>query len=209
LHDDGDGCEGLAEAVVTSLVMMVESAEAGDAAAPAPPPDRRGHAELAFGALGVVGALRGVRPAAWAEARADLGSRVSAGLGAAYLLPSSFERGGVDVTLGLFFAQAEACALARAAPRFSLRACAAGALGALSGEATRVDRPSPRWRAWVAPAAALVVSAPPDAPLGWWARLGAWVPVRRHGFTVEGVGLVFDPPPVAFGLGGGVRWATW
>ncbi len=210
LEDGGATCEALAEAVVTSLTLMVESASAGaPAPAPAPAPGEPRHLEASVGAFGALGLLKGPRPGAWLGAQMGLGRPIGLGLGFAYVPPGATDEGDVDVKLGLIFGQAEACALAWRRPWLALSACAGGALGGLSGRASGVAEPSSRLRPWVAVAAGVAASGPSRAGFGWWGRLGAWVPLGRQGFRVDGVGEVFEPSPVAAGLGGGVRWSNW
>lgn len=211
LSDEGESCEGLAEAVVTSLALMIESAsndgtrDGAEALSPSEPL----HVEAYAGAMGALGLLHGVRPLGWAGAQLGVGGRFGVALGVTYVVPQSLSREGVDVDLGLVFGQAELCARALEGPRLSLGACAGGAVGALAGRARDVDNATSRTRTWGAASAGLVATGPSGAGVGWWARLGGWVPVRRPGFSVEGVGAVFEQAPVAAGLGGGLRWSNW
>ncbi|HEU4535601.1 MAG TPA: hypothetical protein VFS00_15845 [Polyangiaceae bacterium] len=208
--EGGGGCESLAEAVVTALALMVESGAGGErrggAVEGAPDPWR---IEASVGALGALGLLKGPRPVGWAGAYLGVTRRVGASLGVGYVVPASFSSGGVEVDLGLFFGQAEACLDAWTAPALSLRACAGGALGSLSASAEGVENGSPRRRPWLAAGGGLVAAGPSRAGFGWWGRLGGWAPLRRQGFRVEGVGTVFEPSPAAIGLGGGLRWSNW
>jgi hypothetical protein len=221
IFDDGESCEGLSEAVVTSLALMIESASSAGAgvesasstgagaAPPEPAPSDPLRVEASIGVLGAVGWLKGARPAGWAAVRVGWSERFGAALGFGYVVPASFSVDGVDVELGLFFGQAEGCFGALTSPALSLGLCAGGAVGGLSGRARGVEASSPRLQPWVAAEAGVVASGPSGPGLGWWGRLGGWVPLRKQGFHVEGVGPVFDPAPVAVGLGGGVRWSNW
>lgn len=211
LADGGDSCEGLAEAVVTSLVLTLESGSVDEGRGAAPPEEAAEpwRVEASAGALGSLGLLKGLHPVGWAGAQLGLTRQIGVGLGFGYVVPSSFSSSGFDVDLRLFFGQAEACADTWTKPQGSLRVCAGGALGSLSASAQGVENGSPRRRPWVAASAGLVASGPSKAGFGWWGRLGGWVPLRRQGFSVEGAGAVFEPSPVAVGVGGGLRWSNW
>lgn len=217
LSDGGESCEGLAEAVVTTLVLTIESGSVDERRGSASPEEAAEpwRVEASVGALGTLGLLKGLHPVGWAGAQLDLTRRIGVGLGFGYVVPSSFSSDGFDVELGLFFGQAEACASTWTKPQVSLRLCAGGALGSLSASAQGVENSSPRRRPWVAASAGLLASGPSKAGVGWWGRLGGWVPLRRQGFSVDGVdgvdgaGVVFEPSPVAVGVGGGLRWSNW
>jgi hypothetical protein len=92
----------------------------------------------------------------------------------------------------------------------ALAACALGALAALRAEA--LEFPSnapPQTLPWYAAGPALVAHGSMGLPWGWEASLGAFAPLRRQTLLVEGLGEVFETPPLAIWLSFSLRLAVF
>jgi hypothetical protein len=159
------------------------------------PADAPTLATLSLGVAGVVGVVRPVAPALAGELGVALG-RVRLGAGVLWIAPQSLELGPGQVAQSLLSGVARPClALLRGAGlRFD--ACSgihAGVLRANADAYTRNDEASELWLALPFELALAGL----NAPLGWELGASVLVPLRRHDFVIDNLGVVYESTAVA------------
>lgn len=232
LRDRHGECAPLAQAVVTTLALMLETRAdepalptpepepVPPAPEPVPPPPRPTPAsapspyEFALGLEGGAGygVLGGWSPLLGGQL-AFGGGALRVRLGALYLPPQRTELGPGSVEVGLIAISTRACLRWLDLSTLDLYGCSGVFGGVLRGRARGYTRDFERSRPWLA----LPLEVFAAAPLGsersaLSARLGATalVPARRETFSVEGLGPAVEPERVAvllwLGLDGSLFW---
>jgi hypothetical protein len=162
---------------------------------PVEPPRPERLATLAFGGVGLVGILRPVSPGLSAEAGVG-GKRWRAAIGALWAFPQTMPLGPGSIDERMISGFARACgAPARSGPlRFDI--CSGAFFGVETAEATSFTRNDRRGRNWIAFPLELAF-AWWQAPIGWELGASSVVPVLRHDFSIDGLGVAYRSPPLA------------
>jgi hypothetical protein len=217
LRDRGRTCAALEQATAVTLALLLD---AGAAAEPPPPPapeelplpkpvpsgspelERRLESPAESGAslmlsLGAAGLVGVVRPAAPALA-AELGigaARFRTNIGALWMLPQSLQLGPGRVEEELFSGVARTCLSAALSGALRLDLCSGLYVGVLTARASGYTRNQRAQKTWLALPVELAFASL-KAPLGFELSLSALVPLRRHDFVVDGVGVTYESLPV-------------
>ncbi|HEX6277789.1 MAG TPA: hypothetical protein VFZ53_32325 [Polyangiaceae bacterium] len=210
LEDRGPGCAALAQATAVTLALLLDANAGPPKPPPAPPTttqpaDRtppaasasepsRSYATLALGGGALFGVLAPAAPALLGDAGIEL-SRFRTSVGALAVFPRSTELGPGEVRQSLASGFARLCLspLRGASVRFDV--CSGLYAGVLVGEGhgyTHDERAATPWLAL--PAELALRSVTPG--FGWELGAAALIPIRRHEFAVDGVGVAYDPPAV-------------
>jgi hypothetical protein len=212
-------CAALAQATAVTLALLLDAdVLAAEQPLPSPPPaaalpntppvsqkDGMSHqpdsrapdrnAMLALGGAGVIGVLDPVAPALTAQVGLQL-SRWRLSVGALWIPPQSIALPPGSLREGLLSADARVCvALWRGTAALRLELCSGALLGQLSVQARGYSRNDHRSESWFALPLELTL-AQLTTPLGWELSASALVPLRRHDFSVDGVGIAYRSPPV-------------
>ena len=196
LRDEGPTCEGLADAVVVTTVLMFDPSE--HATPTRRPPSEPSWLELWVsgrfgGAAGLVGAPTW---AAGGAVEASLGPLTSIELGGAATGSHAAALGGGAVRVQLWYVELGGFRSLTGGD-FRLGPCAQFMGGALSGQGEGFALSSPTSLAWFAAAAGVRT----DVSLGNGLRLGArvlaLVPTRKQSFSIGYVGTAHESSPVA------------
>lgn len=228
LSEAGDDCAGLGEALTTMLVIVLDpqttSVTIDVPAAPplavppeeGPAPDEEAAPRVLPGAsrsslrvrAGAGLALtQGLLPETAAAVRAELTVRgrapFSLAPGLLYAPEQSRALPPGEVSVSLFSGALAGCYLpfdrghdSRALPRLSL--CLVPMAGALRGIGRGYETPRSVSRPWAAIGVDARLEGDLLGPLGWTFGGSAIAPITREKLAVTGLGLVHDPPPVAF-----------
>lgn len=226
LHDDGPGCEGLAEAAAVSIAVILDDepesrntlvpdpdppAQDPPRPTPAPRPIKASRdRSMSLEAIGVAGLGVGLPSRASFVAAAGLeahfGSRWTSLLRAGWTPRQShaFRQGTVDVSF--VHAQIAACyRLVGDVSGTSLSGCADLALGSLRGEGHGYAPDRSASKLWAAGGASLLVEGSITGPLGWTAHAGAVAPFHKVTFSVDGQGVGFTSSAAGFFVLPGLR----
>ena len=227
-------CRHLADAAAVVLALAIEDAEqrareakppkaapapsAGSSAVPPPRPGAQGGARvrdpvfvaLAAGALFDIAALPAPAP--------GFTVRIAAGRGDAFaeaalvwLAPERAEVGGGPAggEVSLIAGALRACWTPLRAAALAWGPCAGVEVGAARGVGFGVAQPGHDTEAWVAPQAGLRAGLPLLRRLALTANGDALFPLIRPHFRLEGVGPVYQPPPVTGRFSLGVEVRLW
>lgn len=231
LRDNHADCEPLAQAVVTTLALMLETRaleareppppepapiepRVGVTPEPMPPPARPPRYELALGLEGgaAYGAIDAWSPFFGGQLAFGSGAlRVSIGT---LVIPSSKnELGPGRVEVGLTAVTTRACLRLLDSTGLDLFTCSGVFGGILSASATGYTEDFERTRPWLALPFELFLTAPlgaRDSALGLRTGATLLVPARRETFSVQGLGAAVEPERVAvllwLGFDGSLRW---
>jgi hypothetical protein len=217
------GCDGLAEATLLVARLALDSAtgppsppsNTADAAAGAnaananraaerddarresavKPRGRAVHPELLVGALASFGIGGAFSPGARTTAALALRPWTFGITG--FILPPATQPFGVGrVAIAAMAGGLDLCYRARLVG-FLLGVCGRGEIGALTGTARGFANNESATRALLLTSVLARGQRRIGGPLGVFAELGAVVPMVRERFEIQGVGMVYDPPPVA------------
>lgn len=228
LSESGDDCAGLGEALTTMLVIVLDPQTTNvtiDVPAPpttlvppedGPAPDEdtgprvlpeASRSTIRVSAGAGLALTHGLLPEAAAAVRAELAVRgrapfsLAPGLLYAPEQSRAFPPG--EVSVSLFSGALAGCYLpfdrsrdSGALPRLSL--CLVPMAGALRGIGRGYETPRSVSRPWAAIGADARLEGDLLGPLGWTFGGSAIAPITREKLAVTGLGLVHDPPPVAF-----------
>ena len=177
-----------------------------------PPPPRpvvpRGvrSAEVDIGAAAHVGLLENPGAALHADARVFVSRRLSLSAGVLWLPPQTFDVEPGTVELAVVAGAMRGCAtlLGEASPPRA-DACLLATAGALRGSTDGFTRSSSSTRFWSTVGAELAIGGRLAGPLEWSARAAVLVLTLEEGFSVAGVGTVYEPSTVGGLAGLGIR----
>jgi len=225
LRDRGQTCAALEQAAAVTIALLLDSDARASVRKPAPadaapapaaqigapgPADRPAaapepaaggrvasppRASLRLGAGALIGVVRPLAPALGAEAGIGLG-RVRFGAGVLWVPAQALEHGPGEVRESLLGGKARACFAAAGGSIVRLDLCSglyAGQLKVSARDFTRDDSAAKHWLALP-----LEIGLASDAtPLGWELAAALLVPLRRHDFAVDGLGVVYESLPIA------------
>jgi hypothetical protein len=92
---------------------------------------------------------------------------------------------------------------------FAVALCARAELFALAGAAQGFARNESHTRPLATAGLVLRGRAAIAGPLGWFAEMGAMVPLAREQFAIDGAGVIYDPPAVALAGATGPSLDFW
>jgi hypothetical protein len=213
LEHHGVNCSALGHAVALTLALLLDSEiERTKKVDPPPPPPAKAvvapvappppsapsparDATFSLAAAGLGGVLRPVSPALSVDVGVSFAPvRVSAGALWGFAQTHGLGPGTVhERLLGGF---ARLCVPAWQRGGLRLDACSGAFAGAITAEAEGYTRNEQRTRSWFAvPIEAALAGW--TSPVGWEVSLAGLVPLRRPDYTIDGLGTVYESPPVA------------
>jgi hypothetical protein len=219
IDDIGATCAGLQDALTVTLALILDD-------------ERRERAEKPEGLISrrpTIGAQRPPRRSAWlfVGAGASVGvmdamspmlgfgmdvrlEPLILGAGLAWLPEQSrdFSPGRIHVSLLAGYARACYPFVGVAGPMVAAL-CAHLTAGSLRGRGDGYTPDREAARAWVSPGTGLSASGPLIGALLWNFESFVLFPIHEERFTVDGIGVVNDPAPVALLLQAGFRWSLW
>jgi hypothetical protein len=154
----------------------------------------RVHAVLAVGGAAMAFVVRPLAPAVLGEAGIAF-ARVQLGLGALWIPRQEIEHGPGALRESLLSGTARACLLAVDGAALRLQLCSGVHVGVLDAQAESYTRNDAAAKLWLALPFELAVGSAP-APLGWELSAAALAPLVRHDFSIDGVGVAYESPPV-------------
>jgi hypothetical protein len=211
LEHDGAHCGALGHAVALTLALLFDAdveakvveppppAAPAATAAPAAPrlpssPPRARKWSLSIGAAGLVGILRPVSPALFADTEVDF-ANVRLGAGGLFAFPQNLPLGPGAVRERLVGGFARGCLTTWRREFLQLDVCSGLSAGAVTAEAEGYTQNHRRTRIWIAvPVEAAFGHR--ASPIGWEVSIAGLVPLRRSDFTVDGVGEAYASPPL-------------
>lgn len=214
LSAPGVACGELREAIAVTIALVLDHAlvlEPPRAKAAPARPEKASWGVSAEGRVGAaIGLLDGV--GALVALGVDAGprpGRLTFGVGAFGVSPSTvaYDQGTID--LSLFGAYLRACRELVGAPR-ALRGglCALGLGGALGGKGRGYPGNNRQaYTPWVAPGVSALLRGPLAGDFGWSLAATGYLPLLRNSFSVGNRGLAYETAPVAASLEAGVSWA--
>lgn len=209
LVDRGSSCEGLAEALAATMaIALSEGAPEPLTEKPPSPSEPLSMAVEAgvdatvnvLGPFGVAGrALFELEPLPW----------LGLGLGAIITPSSRFERDPGRVDVSLLAAELRACGGWPRRRPLGLSFCASTLAGATRARGRGYTPDRNASGAWVALAVGPRVEGDLYGPLGWTAHASALMPLWADRFSIDSLGVVYDPPALGALFGAGLSLTIW
>jgi hypothetical protein len=213
LRDRGPSCSALAQATAVTLALLLDS-DAAETPEPAPalvvasvpPADElpetpileepsRARATFSLGGGVLAGVIAPVVPAFTADAGIEL-LRFRTSVGALAVFPQTTELAPGVVRQSLVTGFARSCLAPYRDRRLRFDVCSGVYAGVLKGEGSGYTRNESASTPWLAlPFELALHSVSPG--FGWELGAAALVPIRRHDFEVDGVGVAYASPAIA------------